>query len=45
MCKKLNSTDVDLENNQGGSSRDIMYYAGLDANKETISYCLKDASG
>src|SRR5229473_2398664 len=37
--------NVDSENNHGGSSRDIMYYIGLDVHKKTISYCVKDASG
>ena len=36
---------VDSENNHGGSSRDIMYYIGLDVHKKTISYCVKHASG
>ncbi len=46
VYKRLNSTNVDSENNHGGSSRDIMYYIGLDVhNKKTISYCVKDASG
>ena len=36
--------DVDSENNQGGSSRD-MYYIGPDVHKKTISYCVKDVSG
>jgi hypothetical protein len=35
--------NVDSENNHGGSSRDIMYYIGLDVHKKTISYCVKDA--
>ena len=46
MYKKAElNGDVDSENNQGGSSRDIMYYIGLDVHKKTISYCVKDASG
>ena len=31
--------NVDSENNHGGSSRDIMYYIGLDVHKKTISAC------
>src|ERR1700676_1437400 len=45
VYKRLNSTNVDSENNHGGSSRNIMYYIGLDGHKKTISYCAKDASG
>lgn len=46
MYKKAElNGDVDSENNHGGSSRDIMYYVGLDVHKKTISYCVKDASG
>jgi hypothetical protein len=46
VYKRLNSTgNVDSENNHGGSSRDIVYYIGLDVHKKTISYCVKDASG
>src|SRR3984893_15592671 len=45
VYKRLNSTNVDSENNHGGSSRNIMYYIGLDVHKKTISYCAKDASG
>jgi len=45
LYKRLNNGDVDSENNHGGSSRDIMYYIGLDVHKKTISYCVKDASG
>src|SRR5256886_14512219 len=45
VYKKLNSTNVDSENNHGGSSKDICIYIGLDVHKKTISYCVKDASG
>jgi transposase len=31
--------------NQGGSSRNSMYYMGLDVHKKTISYCVKNAAG
>jgi len=46
VYKRLNSTGTLIQrNNHGGSSRDIMYYIGLDVHKKKISYCVKDASG
>src|ERR1700694_5265213 len=46
VYKKLNSTGTLIQKTTiGGSSRDIMYYIGLDVHKKTISYCVKDASG
>lgn len=35
---------ADSENDLGGSS-ETMYYIGLDVDKKTISYCVKDAAG
>src|SRR6202050_362875 len=46
VYKRLNSTGTLIQRtNHGGSSRNIMYYIGLDVHKKTISYCVKDASG
>src|ERR1035438_4368172 len=46
VYKRLNSTGTLIQRtNHGGSSRNIMYYIGLDVHKKTISYCAKDASG
>src|SRR6204780_3059477 len=46
VYKRLNSTGTLIQRtNHGGSSRNIMYYIGLDVHKKTISYCVKDAAG
>src|ERR1039457_198150 len=46
VYKRLNSTGTLIQRtNHGGSSRNIMYYIGLEVHKRTISYCVKDAAG
>lgn len=38
------SCEADSENYLGGFS-ETMYFIGLDVQKRTISYCMKDAAG
>src|SRR5437588_12729023 len=43
--ERLNSTGTLIKTTTTEAPQGHMYYIGLDVNKKTISYCVKDVSG